>query len=123
MSTSELETPTVSAFVGTHSPELESLQLLQDQATPTSGARRRTISDSRYAAARVGVDFLSTCLALVVALPFLAMASHVPTNSIYHFWGNIGANSLFPSRWYWPSPLAAPTAQTRANSVPARSRS
>ena len=96
MSTSELETPTVSAFVGTPSPELDSLQLLRDQAAPTSGRARRTISDSRYAAARVGVDFLSTCLALVVALPFLATYSRVPTNSIHHFWGNIGANALFP---------------------------
>ncbi len=96
MSTSELETPTVSAFVGTPGRELDSLQLLRDQAAPTSGRARRTISDSRYAAARVGVDFLSTCLALVVALPFLATYSRVPTNSIHHFWGNVGANALFP---------------------------
>lgn len=96
MSTSELETPTVSAFVGTPRPELESVQLLQDPAAPASGLGRRTISDGRYAAARVGVDFLSTCLALVVALPFLATYSRVPTNSIHHFWGNLGANALFP---------------------------
>jgi len=39
---------------------------------------------------------VSTCLALVVALPFLATYSRVPTNSIHHFWGNLGANALFP---------------------------
>ena len=95
MSTSELETPTVSAFVGTLSPELESLRLPRSRRSRPRLARR-TISDGRYAAARVGVDFVSTCLALVVALPFLATYSRVPTNSIHHFWGNIGANALFP---------------------------
>jgi exopolysaccharide biosynthesis polyprenyl glycosylphosphotransferase len=72
------------------------VRLFQEHAAPASGQGRRTISDSRYAGARVGVDFVSTCLALVVALPFLSNYSRVPTNSIHHFWGNIGANALFP---------------------------
>ena len=96
MSTSELETPTVSAFVTTHEPELDSVRLFQEQAAPASSPARRTISDGRYAAARVGVDFATTCLALVVALPFLSNYSRVPANSIHHFWGNLGANALFP---------------------------
>jgi exopolysaccharide biosynthesis polyprenyl glycosylphosphotransferase len=99
-----LETPTVSAFVGTQGPELESVGLLEDPAAlvlpeavaPSASRARRTISDGHYAAARVGVDFVSTCLALVVALPFLATYSRVPSNSLQHFWGNIGANALFP---------------------------
>jgi exopolysaccharide biosynthesis polyprenyl glycosylphosphotransferase len=44
----------------------------------------------------VGIDFVCTCLALVVALTILSTQSHVPTNSIQHFWGNIAADGLFP---------------------------
>jgi exopolysaccharide biosynthesis polyprenyl glycosylphosphotransferase len=100
MSTSELERPTVSALLGTHDRELDlrpkPVRLPQEQAPPTSNRAQRTISDGRYAATRVGVDFVSTSLALVAALSILSTQSHVPTNSIQHLWSNIAADALFP---------------------------
>jgi exopolysaccharide biosynthesis polyprenyl glycosylphosphotransferase len=103
MSTSELETPTVSAFVVTDGPDLgAAARRLQDQNAPAPAEpahvrrARRTISEGHYSAARVGVDFVSTTVALMAALVFLSTQSHVAANSIQHFWGNFGGDALFP---------------------------
>jgi exopolysaccharide biosynthesis polyprenyl glycosylphosphotransferase len=103
LSISELETPTVSAFVGTGGPDVATAARLRPdsggsttlEAVPARPARR-TISDGRYAAARVGVDFLSTTIALMAALGALSLMSQVEANSISHFWSNIAADALFP---------------------------
>jgi exopolysaccharide biosynthesis polyprenyl glycosylphosphotransferase len=58
--------------------------------------RRRTISDGQYAAARVGVDFVCTCIALMTALIAVSVMSVVPENSIQHFWGNVAIDAMFP---------------------------
>ncbi|HWD53437.1 MAG TPA: sugar transferase [Acidimicrobiales bacterium] len=102
MSISELETPTVSTFVGTSGPDLGTARRLGEQAALAAagnaapGPGRRTISDGRYAAARIAVDFVSTYLALAAALVVLSFMSQVPANSINHFWSNISADALFP---------------------------
>jgi|GEM_PF-5596066 len=74
LSIPEPGTPQFSSFVGTDGPELRAVRLLPERTAPAlvlpirPDKRRRTISDGQYAAARVGVDFVCTCIALVTAL-------------------------------------------------------
>jgi exopolysaccharide biosynthesis polyprenyl glycosylphosphotransferase len=111
LSTSELETPNISAFAGT--PELDlatAVPRVQDPAVPRfeeptvpvagdpvhTRRTRRTISNGRHAAARAGIDFVSATAALFAALVFLSTQSHVPANSFQHLWGNFARDALFP---------------------------
>jgi exopolysaccharide biosynthesis polyprenyl glycosylphosphotransferase len=102
LSISELETPQFSSFVGTDAPELRAVRFLSERTAPTLASpirpvkRRRTISDGQYAAARVGVDFVCTCIALMTALIAVSVMSVVPENSIQHFWGNVAIDAMFP---------------------------
>ena len=103
MSISELEMPTVSSFVGSGGPDLGNQTRPSEHTAPSATATtilgnpgRRTISDARYAAVRVGVDLVSTSLALTTALLILSTQSHVPANAIQHFWGNFSSDALFP---------------------------
>jgi exopolysaccharide biosynthesis polyprenyl glycosylphosphotransferase len=102
LSISELETPQFSSFVGTDGPELRAVRFLSERTAPTLASpirpvkRRRTISDGQYAAARVGVDFVCTCIALMTALIAVSVMSVVPENSIQHFWGNVAIDAMFP---------------------------
>ena len=74
MSIPELETPQFSSFVGTDGPELRAVRFLPERTAPAlvspirPDKRRPTISDGLYAAARVGVDSMCTCIALMTAL-------------------------------------------------------
>jgi exopolysaccharide biosynthesis polyprenyl glycosylphosphotransferase len=102
LSISELETPQFSSFVGTSEPELRAVRFLSERTAPALASpirpvkRRRTISDGQYAAARVGVDFVCTFIALMAALIAVSVMSVVPENSIQHFWGNVAIDAMFP---------------------------
>jgi len=102
LSISELETPQFSSFKGTDGPELSAVRSLSERIAPALASpirpieRRRTISDGQYAAARVGVDFVCTCIALMTALVAVSAMSVVPENSIQHFWGNVAIDAMFP---------------------------
>lgn len=102
MSTSELETPSVSAFTATPDLDLGAVPRHQGPAVPVASEpvhtrpARRTISNGRHAAARLGIDFVSATAALLAALAFLSTESHVPANSIQHLWANFAHDALFP---------------------------
>jgi exopolysaccharide biosynthesis polyprenyl glycosylphosphotransferase len=97
-----LETPKVSAFLGTPGLDLETVPLFQEQAVPVTResvrtpSTRRTMSDGRHAAARIGIDFVSASVGLFAALVLLSAESHVPVNSIQHLWANFAQDALFP---------------------------
>ena len=58
--------------------------------------RPGSISDATHAAVLLGVDFLTACAAVPVALVLLAGISSVPTNAMAQFGWNLAHDSLFP---------------------------
>ncbi|MHB1713114.1 MAG: sugar transferase, partial [Acidimicrobiales bacterium] len=100
MSISELDTEKGFPQVLSSEPDLKAVRLLPEPAGPAvaspAAGRRHRITDFEHSLVLVCADFVSTCVALPIALVLLATMSAVPTNSLHFFWENLVRDALFP---------------------------